>query len=250
MCLPSSALHQLERGERVGQGGFIVVGGEGRAGDGVRGGGPCGVQAGELAVEALVGGDLGAQARRLLVAEHLHAGELALAVDADGHFQGVLAAVAGGGQGEGVARAVGGLVDLPHRVGQAVGLHLLKGIRGGQHLQPGLLVGLALGLRDNGGGDTVGEGQQAAHDDADEHQHNDGGPEIGHHIGFGFRHACTPPNGFVLVQSQMYGLRIFISRMEKDTPSGKLPHTRMSTVMRPQPTPKMSLPLGVGGEVV
>ena len=47
----------------------------------------------------------------------------------------------------------------------------------------------------------------------------------------------------------MMGVAEFIRRMAKDTPSGYPPNNLMKTVMTPQPTPKMSIPLLVTGLV-
>ena len=62
-------------------------------------------------------------------------------------------------------------------------------------------------------------------------------------------HALTPPNGSVRVQREIYGVRMFINRMANDTPSEYEPHTRMRTVRRPQPKPKITRPQFVEGVV-
>ena len=46
------------------------------------------------------------------------------------------------------------------------------------------------------------------------------------------------------------GTNMFMNRMENATPSGEEAKKRMRPVMRPQPTPKMILPVGVMGVVV
>ena len=47
----------------------------------------------------------------------------------------------------------------------------------------------------------------------------------------------------------MKGTQAFRIRIAKDTPSGKPPKSRMRPVIRPMPAPKISMPLGVTGEV-
>jgi len=86
-------------------------------------------------------------------------------------------------------------------------LLLLDGV-GGVGLGP-------LGGFDDGLGDLIGPGQGGG-----DHQTDHGEYHCGHYELFDCIHFTTPPKGFFLVRLSMCGVMMFISRMEKDTPSG------------------------------
>ena len=71
---------------------------------------------------------------------------------------------------------------------------------------------------DDGSGHIIGQCQQHRHHQTDDGQYRDRHHKIFSYVGFG--HDSTPPNGLLRVHLMMNGVKMFITRIEKDTPSG------------------------------
>ncbi len=189
---------------------FKCLGGNGGAGNGGDA-----VQGAVLAL-VLVGvaglAGLGADALGLVVVHQLNAGNFAVAADAGHNLE--VAAVALGLAGDDIASAVAGLVGV-HNVIQTGGGNLLKILAVGKdHHTGGIRLG-PLGGFDDRLGELVGPSQSPRNNKTNSRQHR-----CRYYKFLDCFHFTTPPKGFFLVRLSMCGVRMFINRMEKETPSG------------------------------
>ena len=122
-----------------------------------------------------------------------------------------------------------------------LGIKLFKVVRFAEHLGSCLCRSVLLRLGDDGGGDHVYIRQQRRNDQTNAGKHRNWLYDVFHSL------SAPPVKGLGRVSLVMYGVKMFISKIEKLTPSGKLPQKRISIVISPQPTPKTILPSLLGG---
>ena len=189
---------------------FKCLGGNGGAGNGGDA-----VQGAVLAL-VLVGvaglAGLGADALGLVVVHQLNSGDLAVLINTGHDLE--VTAVALGLAGDNIAGAVSGLIGF-YNVFQPVGGNLLKILAIGKDHHTGGVGLCPFGGLDNRLGHLIGPRQ-----DSRNHKTNYSKHRCRHYKFLHCIHFTTPPKGFFLVRLSMCGVRMFINRMEKETPSG------------------------------
>ena len=168
-------------------------------------------------------GIIGTEVLGLGISIQLDAGDLALGVDTEGQLDGIAGVALGGGHLQGIAQTGGLLVDGLDGLGN---LHQRGSNAAVSHIDGLEVVGLghngkqgAVSLRgvvglDHGAGDEVQTEHRHGKDSKQGDQHHDC------LTGLFVSHYFTPPRGSLAVHFSMKGVRMFMIRMEKDTPSG------------------------------
>jgi len=246
LVMSARLLYRVVSLERVEHAVFIRGRGDGRAGDrvhAVQRGIFAGVLVGVLGIGRL-------PAERLGLARHverLTAENVSVRADRAHDLDRSVEALALDGEdvAERLAAGVQAAVGAHDGLGQVAGVELFK-LRGVlDDRPPGRLLARRAVGRGDGRREGIDDRERGRGHKTDDDQHDDAFDDVL----FLLPHALTPPNGSVRVQREIYGVRMFINRMANDTPSEYEPHTRMRTVRRPQPKPKITRPQFVEGVV-